>query len=142
MVNLQSEFVEFHDKIKLSYDENVELREKRDILLKKLRNNISADAASFSSFNQGSYAMHTKPRNPSRRPAAGTRAQRRSHRTRRTCPRPPALPRASRGTAEDPPTRMPSRALCRALPRKQPKCRPTNGRTPGNRRRWPAPRTR
>ena len=65
MVNLQSEFIEFHDKIKLSYDENVELREKRDILLKKLRNNISADAASFSSFNQGSYAMHTgiKPDN-------------------------------------------------------------------------------
>ena len=65
MVNLQSEFIEFHDKIKLSYSDNSELREKRDILLKKLNDNITDDAASFSHFNQGSYAMHTgiKPDN-------------------------------------------------------------------------------
>lgn len=65
MVNLQSEFIEFHDKIKLSYTDNAELREKRDILLKKLSDNITDDAASFSHFNQGSYAMHTgiKPDN-------------------------------------------------------------------------------
>lgn len=65
MINLQSEFIEFHDKIRLSYDDNSELREKRDILLKKLKDNIVTDAASFSSFNQGSYAMHTgiKPDN-------------------------------------------------------------------------------
>ena len=52
-------------KIRLSYDDNAELREKRDILLRKLKDNIAADAASFSSFNQGSYAMHTgiKPDN-------------------------------------------------------------------------------
>ena len=32
MVNLQPEFIEFHDKIRLSYDDNAELREKRDML--------------------------------------------------------------------------------------------------------------
>lgn len=65
MVNLQSEFIEFHDKIKLSYSDNAELREKRDILLKKLNGNIADDATPFSHFNQGSYAMHTgiKPDN-------------------------------------------------------------------------------
>ena len=59
MIDLQSEFLEFNDNIKLSYSDNAELRDKRDILLKKLRDNISDDAASFSVFNQGSYAMHT-----------------------------------------------------------------------------------
>lgn len=59
MINLQKEFIEFDDKIKLSYDDNSELREKRDILLKKLKENISKDAASFTHFNQGSYAMMT-----------------------------------------------------------------------------------
>lgn len=58
MVNLQKEFIEFHDKIKLS-DENETLREKRDILLKKLERNISEDAPSYTTFNQGSYAMGT-----------------------------------------------------------------------------------
>lgn len=59
MVNLQSEFLEFHDRIKLSYSENAELSAKRDILLKKLKNNIAEEAAPFTSFNQGSYAMFT-----------------------------------------------------------------------------------
>lgn len=58
MLNLQNEFTMFHDKIKLD-DENVTLREKRDILLKKLKDNISDDAATYTSFNQGSYAMGT-----------------------------------------------------------------------------------
>lgn len=58
MVNLQSEFLTFHDNIKLS-DENQELREKRDILLNKLKDNISDEAASYTTFNQGSYAMGT-----------------------------------------------------------------------------------
>ena len=39
MVNIQSEFISFHNKIKLS-DENSELREKRNILLDKLKKNI------------------------------------------------------------------------------------------------------
>ena len=59
MVNLQSVFIEFHDKIKLSFDDNSELRQKRDILLKRLKNQITSDAPSFEAFNQGSYAMHT-----------------------------------------------------------------------------------
>ena len=58
MVNIQSEFISFHNKIKLS-DENSELREKRNILLDKLKKNISQDAASYTTFNQGSYAMGT-----------------------------------------------------------------------------------
>lgn len=58
MLNLQKEFINFHDKIKLD-SENVTLREKRDILLKKLKSNISDDAATYTTFNQGSYAMST-----------------------------------------------------------------------------------
>ena len=60
MVNLQSEFEEFHENIKLKeFDENSILREKRDILLDKLKKNISEEAASYTTFNQGSYAMGT-----------------------------------------------------------------------------------
>ena len=58
MVNLQSEFIQFHENIKLD-DENKELREKRDILLKKLEEKITAEAASYTHFVQGSYAMGT-----------------------------------------------------------------------------------
>ena len=58
MVNLQKEFIDFHDNIKLD-DENDILREKRNILLDKLKKNISEDAPSFTNFNQGSYAMGT-----------------------------------------------------------------------------------
>ncbi len=58
MIDLQKEFIEFHDNIKLD-DENQKLRDKREILLKKLKNNISDEAASYTTFNQGSYAMGT-----------------------------------------------------------------------------------
>lgn len=58
MINLQNEFLDFNKNIKLD-DENKVLIEKRDILLKILSKKISADAPSFSHFNQGSYAMHT-----------------------------------------------------------------------------------
>lgn len=58
MVNLQSEFIDFHNAIKLDI-ENSTLREKRDILLGKLKEKISEDAASYTFFNQGSYAMGT-----------------------------------------------------------------------------------
>lgn len=57
-MNLQKEFIEFHDNIRLD-DENETLREKRDILLNKLNKNISEEAASYTHFNQGSYAMGT-----------------------------------------------------------------------------------
>ena len=60
MPTLQTAFNQFHDAIKLSdVDENATLREKRDILLNKLEDKISDDAASYTYFNQGSYAMHT-----------------------------------------------------------------------------------
>lgn len=39
MTDLQKYFIEFHDNIKLT-DENEELREKRDIILKKLSLNL------------------------------------------------------------------------------------------------------
>ena len=58
MLDLQNEFMDFHDAIKLD-DENEELIQKREILLKKLKDNISDDAVSFTHFNQGSYAMGT-----------------------------------------------------------------------------------
>jgi len=58
MATLQTAFISFHDNIKLD-DENETLVEKREILLKKLKKKISNDAASYTSFNQGSYAMHT-----------------------------------------------------------------------------------
>lgn len=58
MVNLEKEFMEFHNKIKID-DENQTLRDKREILLNKLKDNISEDAASYTTFNQGSYAMGT-----------------------------------------------------------------------------------
>ena len=60
MPTLQSAFNDFHNSIKLSdIDQNATLREKRDILLDKLKSKISEDAASYTHFNQGSYAMHT-----------------------------------------------------------------------------------
>ncbi len=64
MVNIQSEFIQFHENIELS-DETKELREKRDILLDKLKETIPAEAASYTHFVQGSYAMGTgiKPTN-------------------------------------------------------------------------------
>ncbi len=58
MLNLQHEFEEFHNIIKLD-DENTNLRQKREILLNKLQKNITEDAASYTHFNQGSYAMGT-----------------------------------------------------------------------------------
>ena len=58
MVNLQKEFIDFHNEIKLD-DENQILRDKRDILLKKLKENISDDAETYTTFNQGSYAIGT-----------------------------------------------------------------------------------
>ena len=63
-MDLQKEFIRFHDTIKLD-DENATLREKREILLDKLKNNISDEAASYTTFVQGSYAMGTgiKPEN-------------------------------------------------------------------------------
>jgi cyclic GMP-AMP synthase DncV-like protein len=60
MADLQRYFVEFNDTIRLApYDENEQLREKRDLLLKELRANLGQDVPAFRPFNQGSYAMNT-----------------------------------------------------------------------------------
>lgn len=60
MANLQKYFKEFHNNIKLSdIKENQELREKRDIILKRLEEKKAEDVPSYTTFNQGSYAMGT-----------------------------------------------------------------------------------
>lgn len=56
-MSIQSKLVEFCDKIKLDFDTKEELREKREILIKKLE--ASEELPSFEAINQGSYAMYT-----------------------------------------------------------------------------------
>jgi len=67
MAKLQKYFVKFHETIKLdNLDENKTLREKRDIVLDKLRERLKKffqdkgeSTPTFDVFNQGSYAMGT-----------------------------------------------------------------------------------
>lgn len=67
MAMVQRQFEEFHDTIKLGhYDENEVLREKRGRILarleeglKKLFSDMGKKPPSYSTFNQGSYAMNT-----------------------------------------------------------------------------------
>jgi cyclic GMP-AMP synthase DncV-like protein len=60
MAELQRYFIDFHNNIRLEpYDENEQLREKRDVLLKELKANLPKGVPAFESFNQGSYAMNT-----------------------------------------------------------------------------------
>ena len=59
MANLQSYFNSFHDNIKLSYDDNKVLRDKRDELLEFLKENMPEGITSPEIFHQGSYAMYT-----------------------------------------------------------------------------------
>jgi hypothetical protein len=56
-MGLQKYFEDFNKKIKMDYDELSELATKRDIILKKLREDD--ELPSFDEFNQGSYAMFT-----------------------------------------------------------------------------------
>lgn len=61
MANVHKQFEAFHEAIRLE-DENETLREKRDIILEKLRRRLKErfpDAPSFETFVQGSYAMGT-----------------------------------------------------------------------------------
>lgn len=60
MANLQPYFEKFHDEIKME-DENDILREKRDILIEKLKQGLQEqfeDPPTFSNFNKGGYAMN------------------------------------------------------------------------------------
>ena len=56
-MGLQERFKIFHDKIKLDYDTNAELREKRDILCGILSR--SGRLPNFEKLDQGSYSMYT-----------------------------------------------------------------------------------
>ena len=56
-MSIQSEFRKFNDKIRVDFEVKKELREKKNSLLGKLRNND--DLPSFEELNQGSYAMCT-----------------------------------------------------------------------------------
>lgn len=73
MANIQNQLLEFHDNIKLGkYDENQELREKRDIIKNKVKNGLvkhfednNESVPTINFFDQGSYAvdMGIKPKN-------------------------------------------------------------------------------
>ncbi len=56
-MSLQTDFLEFHNRIKLDYDVRSELKDKRDILVDILRD--SGKLPGFEVLNQGSYIMHT-----------------------------------------------------------------------------------
>ncbi|WP_434387952.1 nucleotidyltransferase domain-containing protein [Melittangium boletus] len=57
-MSLQPLFRKFHELIQLKqYDQNAELRQKRDAILERLRNGLRPRTFEF--FNQGSYAMGT-----------------------------------------------------------------------------------
>jgi hypothetical protein len=58
MGNIQKQFLDYHADIKLD-DENKILREKREIILTKLKNKIDSSAPTYTPFVQGSYAMST-----------------------------------------------------------------------------------
>ena len=60
MPAMQKQFEEFHKAICFDEDdEKATLREKRDTIIKALRDNLGDDVPSFTHFNQGSYSMHT-----------------------------------------------------------------------------------
>ncbi len=60
MPAVQTQFNAFHDAIKLDMDnEKATLQDKRDTLIRALRDKLPAGVPSFTTFHQGSYAMHT-----------------------------------------------------------------------------------
>ncbi len=66
MANVQTYFNKFDENIRRSYDDNRNLREKRDLLLRDLRQGLHRYAQNhgvriprFEHFNQGSYAIGT-----------------------------------------------------------------------------------
>lgn len=58
MPHNQNQFESFHESIKLSDGSEI-LREKRDIIVKRLTDKMPEAAKSYTRFNQGSYAMKT-----------------------------------------------------------------------------------
>lgn len=60
MAELQSQFNKFHEAIKLDFDSNKPLRDRRDIILQALRTGLKkTNIPTFDWFNQGSYDMAT-----------------------------------------------------------------------------------
>ncbi len=60
MPAVQKQFEDFHKAICFDEDdEKATLREKRDIIIKALKDNLGDDCPSFTYFHQGSYSMHT-----------------------------------------------------------------------------------
>ncbi len=61
MADFQTQFNKFHEAIKIAFEENKPLRDKRDLIVKELRNGLKwrRENYTFSSFNQGSYDMAT-----------------------------------------------------------------------------------
>lgn len=63
MANLQTQFNKFHEKIKIDFEGNKPLRDKRDIILNALRIGIKKkfpnNTPTFDTFNQGSYDIGT-----------------------------------------------------------------------------------
>ena len=60
MAAIQTQFDAFHSRIKLDDDdERATLRQKRETLVKDLREKLPEDVPAFKEFNQGSYAMNT-----------------------------------------------------------------------------------
>jgi len=59
MSDAQSSFTSFHSTIRLDPENNEMLREKRDTLLKNLKDKINPAAPSYSTFHQGSYELST-----------------------------------------------------------------------------------
>lgn len=60
MPAVQKQFEEFHAAIKLDNDdEKAKLRDKRDLLINALKENLPDDLPGFETFVQGSYSMHT-----------------------------------------------------------------------------------
>lgn len=60
MASVQSYFEMFHSKIRLDEnDENIKLREKRDVILRDLRGRLPNDMPTFTHFHQGSYSLNT-----------------------------------------------------------------------------------
>lgn len=61
MADPQSYFEEFHKRIRIDFDTSAPLREKRDIILGKIQESLSADdLPGFREFLQGSYATDLK----------------------------------------------------------------------------------
>ena len=63
MANLQTQFIKFHNTIKLDFDDSQSLRDKRELIVENLRDGlkklIPTYTPTFTPFNQGSYHLAT-----------------------------------------------------------------------------------